>query len=939
MKASQLRLLTAGLGLMAASASMAQIPGGALEYMLQRPKVTKQFDNKHFGDHLFLETGAGFNAITRNLDPGVEAGFAVGDWMSPEHGWRLGLESGIYRAGDVKPRFVKFSPDYLMNITAIANRNYTTPKRFEVYGIAGADLIYAHRPGGNDNAWGAHLGLRGQFAFSPYSYIYIEPRGGIVTDDLTGYNTFRRVHPVASFTAGLGYRLLQAPQRGAIGEDAQWRFRGSDAMFFSVLGGPDFLLSNSVSNWKDRGGFRAQLSVGKWFNPISAMRLTGYGTIMRQPGENKNKVAGLAADYMMNLNNAFAGSEYGRWWCVNALAGVSYNFSSDRGTKHHFPGLGFGLQGNVYLGKGIDLVVEPRVDLYTNRFSQPLTTFKKMDIVPSLLFGLDYTYTPLLGHREFSSEEFVNRSWHDNMFVEGGIGINIPITRNASQDIATYTRPQVYLGLGKWFAPLHGARLWTEIAQTQIAAKYAVPNDYLYTAVGLDYLFNFSNLLTGYHDRRHWELIGGLGMNVAKREKRIGNNFGMNLSLKGVWFPTPLLGLYLEPRLTGYGKRFLPTALNKGRIDLIASLMAGAQINLNGYNRTAAYEAVEEDGGYRRSFSVAVGLATDGNHIRNTDYTCPLARISYTNFFTPLSAWRVNAQVVAHKEEGRKYAAGVIGGDLLTDLTAQTYGYNPDRIVDLYALAGLNIGGDYTHGKTRFLADVHAGGQLGFRVAPHTRLFVEPQLAYRMSKRLKGTRFGNWQPSVSLGLDYAFKGLGGMKQLDAPEYRRFVSVDAGTGVYSGTIGYMAPRGRKLTFTSHASAGYWLTGVHGFEGGIAATTVMREKKSEGNEQLTAINANYMMNMRAAVTGESTDNKLFQLTGLFGPNLTISSRPGHETKIGVGLQAAMQLGFRVAPQWEVYAQPEATMETKSINEYTTNHPFEGELRFTLGTKYYF
>lgn len=69
----------------------AQVPGSALDHMLQRPKVAKHFENKTFGDHLFVEGGIGANSIvTRSSShfstAGLTAQLGIGDWVTPLHG-------------------------------------------------------------------------------------------------------------------------------------------------------------------------------------------------------------------------------------------------------------------------------------------------------------------------------------------------------------------------------------------------------------------------------------------------------------------------------------------------------------------------------------------------------------------------------------------------------------------------------------------------------------------------------------------------------------------------------------------------------------------------------------------------------------------------------------------------------------------------------------
>ena len=142
------------------------------------------------------------------------------------------------------------------------------------------------------------------------------------------------------------------------------------------------------------------------------------------------------------------------------------------------------------------------------------------------------------------------------------------------------------------------------------------------------------------------------------------------------------------------------------------------------------------------------------------------------------------------------------------------------------------------------------------------------------------------------------------------------------------------------FTFNASMGYgqWLTGLHGFEVDLANMMVNRTRDSRYN--VTALRANYMMNLRTAVTGESTDDKLFQLTGLVGASLNINSgKDNSKTQVVPGFGAALQAGWRISPSFELYLQPEADFYSQKIIAGGTSHPLDGQLTLSAGTKFSF
>ena len=912
----------------------ARLEKSALEYMLQRPHVTKHYDNKKFGDHLFTDLGAGLNLAAGNdIKPGVQGVWSVGDFITPEHGVRLGVNAGMFRTDGKKVKFTDVTLDYLMNITALAQRSYTTARPFEVFGVAGVDIVYARNEGEHKSALGAHLGLRGQYAFSPYTYVYVEPRIGVMHENATFAENWRKYRPTGAIMAGLGYRLLSPEDRAhKYGEQASPRYeKFTDGMFVSAMGGLSLLSNAHPSTWKDNAGGRLALSVGKWFDAYNAVRVSATGTVIDQKYGRKVTAIGGQVDYMANLHNVFGGVDTSRRWWVNGVAGISLNNANSEG-HHTTLGIGAGLQGNARIGHGFTFVVEPRVDVYGKDYVTSASTSNNYDCVPSLLLGFVYTTHTSESNAERANDEFVPGQWHDHTFIEAGGGLNLNTTRTSFRHAFKYARPQAYVGLGKWFTPLHGARVWTQLGKT----RFSENNSWTRMDFGADYLFNFTNALMGYRADRLFEFTGGVGMNLSQRARKKKTFFGLDASVRGSWNLSPFCAVYVEPKLQGYGKNYLPTKMGKSNIDLIASAMAGVQLNLRNYNVKTSQEALEDAGGLRSSFSLAGGFTAPANGLRSKGNYSGVGRVSYTNWVTPLSAWRVNAQGSLGKYRHKSYSTGVVGGDVMTDLTAHAYGYDPNRVVSVTALAGLNMGLDYSRSKSYFTSDVHVGGQLSVRVADNAHVYAEPQVGYHMSKRFKNTRLAHWQPMLLFGVDYSFKRDGKLKEIAAPKTNHYVTFNMGSGVNSMNIG-AHPTGYKFTFNAGMGYGQWLTGLHGFE--IDLTNMMVNHKRRNRENVTAIRANYMMNLRTAVTGDNTEDKLFQITGLAGVSLNANSSKGRSAQIVPGFQTALQLGWKVTPIVELYAQPEASFYSAKIVPHSTSHPIDGQLTLSLGTKFHF
>ncbi len=917
----------------------------ALDYRLQGPRVTKQFDDKRIGKHMYIDIGAGANVIGTSefssMKPSVQVGLNVGAWITPEHGVRIGVTGGAYRTKfSDNTSFYGVSADYMINANALAARHYKEARPVEVYPFMGADYAFSSRDGVKGKGLGAHVGIRGQVRMSSSSYFYVEPRVGIIQDDVPQFPQWRNFRPVASVMAGLGYRVADAKDRVHYTNPVAASHKAGDGWIVSMSGGVGAMLNGSPEEWLNYRAERVAFGLGKWFDNTHGVRLTGTAFGYKQDGSNPVRGAGVHADYMLNFHSFFIGYKPERRYWMNALLGASYNFTTNHTERHKTFGFGVGLQPNVRISPDVSIFLEPRVDAYQGDFAPSRNTSGKWDIAGTVLAGLTWTSRPAYLHRDpDGGETFVQNTWHDHMFVEVSGGANIPVLRCAVEHAEKFARPSFSVGFGKWFTPLHGVRFWTEMAQSQWCNTPV--QRYKHSTVALDYLFNFSNAVSGYRRYRPLELVGGVGVMASTRQEKTGTRwFGLSASLKGIWNFNPLFGLFLESQVRGYGDSFFPTKTRmRSNLDFIAQMQAGMHFNMNGYLPASYADMWDGESGHRSSISVAAGMAMQANHPRSRDYRCPIARVSYTHWYSPVSAWRTSVQGYAYHYNGHKMIVGTVGVDAMTDITAQTYGYDPGRVVSLLVMGGFNVGMDYSNTKTYFAPDFHFGGQFNVRLGDRLHAYIEPQLAYRMSKRYKMIRKERWLASAMMGLDYSFRRADAeTKDALTPSKKRFVSLAVGTGQYTVTTSHMRPFGRKLTLFGDVNYGQWFKGVNGYRFGVSNTVV--QVRGKGNESITALHFDYMMNLRAAVTGKNTDNKVFQLTGFLGATANMSRRTGMSTRIVFGLDGGLQAGWRVSPAVELFLEPSASLYGKHIqrNDYNC-HPFEGEARISIGTKYCF
>ena len=89
-----------------------------LDYTLQKPAKNERYAKKKFGDHLFISGEAGLildrsaGSLFATPGLGLRAGLTVGDWFSPVHGMRVGLNAGLHNGlAGVNPYFVGLSAE------------------------------------------------------------------------------------------------------------------------------------------------------------------------------------------------------------------------------------------------------------------------------------------------------------------------------------------------------------------------------------------------------------------------------------------------------------------------------------------------------------------------------------------------------------------------------------------------------------------------------------------------------------------------------------------------------------------------------------------------------------------------------------------------------------------------------------------------------------
>lgn len=915
------------------------------EYTLQSPMVSKRFDNKKFLDHAFVEGGMGANSMMgrwvdgyfTKVSPSIFG--SVGDWVTPEHGWRATAGIGYFNHPvQSRAKFLSVELDYLMNLTALSKWEYPTNNRFEVMGVAGFNFFKSHQDGRNENGFGANLGLRGLYHLSSYTYFFLEPKATLNYKMLHA-NDWYKIRPSVSLSAGFGFNSPRiAPHSDMYKNNSEvygleeWPTQQYDSdghflndTYVTLLGGPSVIANFHRHTLKKYIGSRFKFAVGKMFNPYIGAQLSLNGGINRvQNLEWHAKTYGVGAEAVWNMHNTFGGYKSDRFFTVNALAGLAYNvdmYGTSTKQQNYSWSFGGGLQAKFRLANGVDFVAEPRIDVYDNKFVPVAYSMAKYDVITSALFGFNFhqgmnTRSQVERNRDYSQE-----SWYDDLFAQLGGGLDVPFSFAAGHEYKKSFKPQGFMAIGKWFSATDGVRAWISMGNiwqnSDVRTKFST--------YGLDYMWNATNALHGYKADRKFYLYGGIGLNIMGLRDRSSSYLGAQLSAQGVYKINNLYGLFIEPQARFYDKNALKYTDCFPKNSILLNLVAGVQVSMKGYKPNYYSDFADEEG---RSFlSVGVGATTPIRLLKHVHGYGPTMKIAYGKWYSPISAWRIGGWGYINKVFGARYGIVNASIDYLMDASAFAFGYNPDRIVTTRVVAGVDLGMDYQKDNVRFVPQVHFGGQLAVKVSPNMEIFAEPQYIYSFSNRFD-SRLLKTSLQGLMGVNYLF-GNGGLKRdLAVGPKRHFVSAGFGAGVNSAKIDDSS---YKLKLGGSLGYGYWFNGMSGVRASWSVNGTNTSKYD-----LHQLHLDYLLNMVTALSGRNTQDDKVQVRGIVGVNVALLYSTKHRARHGFGIDLGTQVAYSVAKDLELYIEPSAQLFNKNVFDY---HVFEGLLDAKVGLNYKF
>ena len=188
----------------------------------------------------------------------------------------------------------------------------------------------------------------------------------------------------------LDHLLQRRPARQGFGETA---FR--DHTFLSASLGTSFLFTpdERASSSFSPAGFSAAVAFGKWFTPLSGVRLgVGIGT-NRNVLDRRYAYARLSLDYMLNISALASGYDYDRPFEVIGLAGADWmavrHVGADQWGGH------LALQLKWHVSPLVDIYLEPKYGILSDG-ADGISGWRGYDTQGAVSLGLTYNIPKLL---------------------------------------------------------------------------------------------------------------------------------------------------------------------------------------------------------------------------------------------------------------------------------------------------------------------------------------------------------------------------------------------------------------------------------------------------------------------------------------------------------------------------------------------------------------
>ncbi|BEG97923.1 hypothetical protein [Bacteroides sedimenti] len=477
------------------------------------------------------------------------------------------------------------------------------------------------------------------------------------------------------------------------------------------------------------------------------------------------------------------------------------------------------------------------------------------------------------------------------------------------------------LALGKWFTPIHGARVGL------FGRYYKFANGKRTSEIGtsLDYLMNFSALAGDFNAKRKFELVGVAGGEYFFPPFKEGYNgaWGIRTGLQARLAAGYGNVFFMEPRIGIYSDNMDFMDSWRG-YNIAGSLVAG--VEFRSIPRNIRSVKPFSSSTFKENSFLFSGLGLGGQLVPGGSDMSNFVGGSFFagagRWFSPLSGARLTGMGAVFKYPVTKYKVSTIGAmaDYLFNVSNAFYGYEPNRTFSLIATGG--AGYQYVkskHDKNLFV--LGAGMQASLRLNDEMRFFVEPRLNFSPldyytsgTNDYRGTR-SNFMVNAGLEL-YAnpmhIKG----------ERNRLISESWLDNTFVGlTFGANSPLKQAAFFKVDVDPrvggylGKWFTGTSGVRLSADVARLWKSKTAP-NGKIATISADYLLNISSLMNGYDPQRS-FELIGVAGANLAFRST-SLTSRSYLGGELALQGLWNLTPSFGIFLEPQMRLYGNRFSE---------------------
>lgn len=732
--------------------------------------------------------------------------------------------------------------------------------------------------------------------------------------------------------------------------------RFADNMFVSAGIGTEFLIGGPATGlaFDKRLGYNGRFYVGKWFTPVSGLRLGinwGYLPVERYSPDITRRVGltGVSADYLMNISGLGSGFDRNRFFELIGIVGIGFQGSVRYGSWQNVVAGHVGFQGKFNLSPLFDVFIEPKISIYSDGMDRG-SSWRSYDPTASLLIGLNYKVVPVSLHKQ--GDKFANPTFGDNTFFSAGVGAQLLFSGENYKNFGNSLGPTAVISAGKWFTSVSGLRLSLTGGISRWRSTYRGAVYVKTMGVQADYLLNLSTAFGGYDRNRGFEFFGvaGLNFNDVKRIHDHTRAFGVGLGVQGNIRLSENTDLFIEPRLNFFNSGF-GSGVTFRDIDLLGTVNVGLTYNM----ATPAYRRSAEkfrSGSFADNMFIAVSAGPDAI-ISTTKYGLNWGEVVNPKVALHIGKWFTGASGVRLTIEGgtvgtrtpqfvkHRYKQAFAGADYLLNISNLMSGYRTDRWFELIGLAGISV--SVRSGlEKRWLVGGEVGLQGLFNITSRFGLYLEPQFrvyenafAYGNAGFMKADALG----ALMIGAHYRLRGYNGSKERDTfrenghNEY--FISFSGGTSTLMKRKTIRGNRGVSGRWGGEGAiaVGHWFTPLSGWRVGLSIGEAPLGKHQD--IQYAAANFDYLFNLNTFFAGYQP-HPLFQASALAG--ISVGGSYGKsEFSFVPGLHVGLQGAFNVSSSLALFIEPRLSVFTDKFDHTESVYNSDMTASVVLGLNY--